>query len=446
MHILSFVNVVDASLSLQLTSRRFFYLVSQYQERSDSQLAGDSTAPSCLKRLSRKPTLVLSFQGINGADAIPRCIPEECIVLGARANDVQSNAGGNVTTDDSFLMASFGPDTIVTPFFNEIPTDNQDYEIMIVFVCGNGYYAAGNFLREFQSQHPTATIVGGMCERGFISDAQTRTGIRRVSSGIFGIIARNMPLRSVVSRGVRSLTDDEPWRVHEAKLVCPDDEEYIFVGHTEPYHCITKLCRDDTIVSPMELVHRHQPDFCGLQRQGTDGFELNVLNPISLQTNSIILMTNSQEQQESLQNAQLDVFSLDGEECNKHLDWTLEQLKKQTQEELILGAVMFSCNGRGPDERSLLRERMADATRFQKHFPTTPCGGFYAGGEIGPMALAKSRENVFQRGKAAVQAFTAVFALFIVPVASQQRPHELNDSDENVANFVRQRLGMNLDE
>lgn len=57
------------------------------------------------------------------------------------------------------------------------------------------------------------------------------------------------------------------------------------------------------------------------------------------------------------------------------------------------------------------------------------------------MALAGSHENVLQRGKAAVQGFTAVFALFIVPVA-QQRSYELNDSDENVAMFVRNRLGL----
>lgn len=256
-----------------------------------------------------------------------------------------------------------------------------------------------------------------------------------------------MPLKSVVSRGVQSLTDDNPWTVQEVRLVTPDDEEYIFVGHEDPYHCITKICNSETgtVSSPNGLLHRYQPDFCGLQREGTDGFELNVLNPISLQTNSIILMTDgSAEQTESLQNAQLDLFSLDGEECKKHLDWTLQQLKKQAQEETILGAVMFSCNGRGPDARSLLRESMADATRFHKHFATTPCCGFYAGGEIGPMALAGRHDNVFQRGKAAVQGFTAVFALFIVPVA-QPRSYELNDSDENVAMFVRNILGL-LDE
>jgi hypothetical protein len=55
------------------------------------------------------------------------------------------------------------------------------------------------------------------------------------------------------------------------------------------------------------------------------------------------------------------------------------------------------------------------------------------------MALAGSHHHVFQRGKVAVQGFTAVFALFIVP-ATQPRAFDLDDSDENVANFVRDRL------
>jgi hypothetical protein len=67
-----------------------------------------------------------------------------------------------------------------------------------------------------------------------------------------------------------------------------------------------------------------------------------------------------------------------------------------------------------------------------------PCLGFYAGGEIGPMALA-GNENVFQTGRASVQGFTAVFCLFIVPVVERQR-QMLDDCNENVNRFVATRL------
>ena len=99
---------------------------------------------------------------------------------------------------------------------------------------------------------------------------------------------------------------------------------------------------------------------------------------------------------------------------------------------------MFSCNGRGPESGGLIQETMADATRFAKIFPDVPCLGFYAGGEIGPLALA-GKQNVFQKGKAAVQGFTAVFCLFIVPVV-ERRNYNLDDSPEAVRQFVVTRL------
>jgi hypothetical protein len=55
------------------------------------------------------------------------------------------------------------------------------------------------------------------------------------------------------------------------------------------------------------------------------------------------------------------------------------------------------------------------------------------------LALA-GHENVFQTGKAAVQGFTAVFAVFIVPVF-EPRSYDLDDSNENVVAFVNARLG-----
>lgn len=440
MHILSYVNVVDAYNDLQLVSKRMYYLVANF--RGHPQLAAASTPVACLKQLTHKPNLVMEFRS-NRLDP-PKCVPPEAILLGAHASDVQSNIEGEVTTDDSIIMASFSPNTVITPFVNELPQDDEEYDVMIVYACGHGSYGAQQFLSAFQSRHPTATIVGGVCEGGYVSDFNTPSGIRRIQSGIFGIVGRNMPLKTVVSRGVKSLTDDNPWTVHEVRLVTPDDGEYIFVGHEDPYHNITEIASVESgvVTSPTALLRRHEPDFCGIQREGEDGFELHALNPISLQTNSIILMTDgSREQCESLQNAQLDLFDLDGEECKRHVDWTLSKLKHQTQEETVLGAIMFSCNGRGPDARSLLRERMADASRFERHFSKVPCCGFYAGGEIGPLALAGQHGNVFQRGKAAIQGFTVVFALFIVP-PPQAFPYELNDSPENVAAFVRNRLGV----
>ena len=55
----------------------------------------------------------------------------------------------------------------------------------------------------------------------------------------------------------------------------------------------------------------------------------------------------------SLQNAEIDFFALDGESCMEDMDMTMSKLKEQTSGEEILGAVMFSCNGRGPQGKTI---------------------------------------------------------------------------------------------
>ena len=140
----------------------------------------------------------------------------------------------------------------------------------------------------------------------------------------------------------------------------------------------------------------------------------------------------------------------------RDMELTMTQLAQQTASETVLGAVMFSCSGRGPTAGFLMTEEMADARRFANAFssstenngarPSTssvPCCGFYAAGEIGPMAIAGRRRACFQQGKTALQGFTAVFALFIAPVfdlSKKRLEHDLDDSQQSVEAFVRSRL------
>ena len=161
----------------------------------------------------------------------------------------------------------------------------------------------------------------------------------------------------------------------------------------------------------------------------------------------------------SLQEAQVDFFALDGQACLDHVETTMKQLKEQTElaNDNVLAAIMFSCAGRGPRAGWLLPKRMADATAFANAFGgKVPCVGFYAGGEIGPQATAPATDrstsqhqqqqqqqaqarNLFQRGKAALQGFTAVFALFIAPKVNL-RHVEIDDSPQPVNDFISRRL------
>jgi hypothetical protein len=286
--------------------------------------------------------------------------------------------------------------------------------------------------------------------------------------GICGIAlgGQDVPVRSMVSRGVKSLTrskfgggsgsgvgDARPstnFTVEQAEYILPTDDSYMFTGEDPPpYHLIRRILDNDTgkSYSPVELVTAFgQSTFLGVRRIGEDGFSLYMPHPISLNMNAFLLVKseNSSEEEEdqeeeSLENAHVDLLELDGKACMDDMTNAVRKLREQTQGEHILGAVMISCAGRGPTAGGLISEDMSDATRFAQVFPQVPCLGFYAGGEIGPEALA-GRESAFQAGKTALQGFTAVFALFIVPIIDLCGV-DLDDCIENVEQFVTSRLG-----
>lgn len=74
-----------------------------------------------------------------------------------------------------------------------------------------------------------------------------------------------------------------------------------------------------------------------------------------------------------------------------------------------------------------------------------------AGGEIGPKALAGNETSVFQKGNTAIQGFTAVFVLFIVPKIDHNNKNVkknmllfVDDRKENVTSFVQRRLASSM--
>ena len=147
----------------------------------------------------------------------------------------------------------------------------------------------------------------------------------------------------------------------------------------------------------------HKAQFLGLKRMEEDGFELSHMNNLAMQLDTFVVVADgSTASEESLQGAEMDFFSLSGEACMEDMDLTMLKLQEQIEGEEILGALMYTCCGRGPSQAGLIPERMSDATRFAKVFPNVPCLGFYANGEFGPVALA-GNESVFQIGRSMQQ-------------------------------------------
>ena len=294
-----------------------------------------------------------------------------------------------------------------------------------------------------------------------------QTNIKQISDGVFGVaLGGNVPLRSIVSRGVRSLLstkslEKKKWTVSESKLVSPGEPTFPYRvtpgDGMKKQHLISSIVSGNE--SNMPLTGREfimslaverglRPDYLGIRRVNEDGFTLHQVHRGILTEDSIVIEQSDEERDDNaatttvattMNGADIDLFALDGPSCLHDLDLTLHRLKEQLVGEKLLGALMFSCGGRGPSKRSMMGKEMADASSFEETFPGLPCLGFYAGGEIGPMAKADNN-NVFQQGQAALQGFTVVFGVFVVPIPTDTKHIRLDDSPENCLNHMRRKF------
>merc|ERR1712071_514558 len=240
----------------------------------------------------------------------------------------------------------------------------------------------------------------------------------------------------------------------------PSDSIYPYNGPAnmlKPVHLIETI-RDLTSgeeISARQFIVKchmgnHHPQYIGIKTDKQrvkmsvengvhDGFQVHMFNASNFINHNIVIMSDGTKcGNVSIQKGSfIDLFELDGKACNEDLENTLIRLKEQLQNEKLLGSIMYSCSGRGPNP-GLLEDTMADAKKFAKHFPFLPCVGLYAGGEIGPVATFGNKD-VFRRGKVALQGFTAVFAVFVVPKRGPTK-YNLNDSKENIQKFIEKRF------
>jgi hypothetical protein len=496
LHVIQFLSVADSS-RLAATSKRFFYLVSNYRRHRGPQLTAvcshipgvqsrqlemRQVCREAVNRLQTEPTFALSFETFHGnqpaAEELPIYLPPSTVILSVSADTIQSSVGGYVECQSraSLMLGSMPPTaaTIVPflfgPNMDKLSSHDLVEELRVAEeVKGKGFwkvamiFAAGNinmvafqdFLQELQGRYPTAAIVGGICERGHVSvmsayrnDTTSRYPsshlirmlklmgekpvpgqfgrkelvdrvnqallsykymLEMVEEGVFGVVmGGEVPVRSIVSRGLRSLTyngrpqPSTPYYVKESSFHRPEDTDYMFRAPDNAflpcYHKIGCIENRETgmLYTMLDLFREFgEPGMLGLRKPEADGFSLETLGPFQC-----ILQDDARSPfvDEYLVGLNLDLFKLDGLACMEDMEIRMQQLKEIMQEDELLGALMFSCGGRGPSASSFIPELMSDATRFAKAFPRIPCLGFYCGGEIGPMALA-GRQSVFQTGK-----------------------------------------------
>lgn len=177
--------------------------------------------------------------------------------------------------------------------------------------------------------------------------------------------------------------------------------------------------------------HRPVPQSIGVMPPSGRGY---VLHDWEFHENALWI-----ESKEPLTGSLLNIYQITGNACAMDLKNMLRRLKSEVDEEgqELMGALMFSCAGRGPRAGSFIQSAMMDASHFQEQFPCVPLIGYYAGGEIGPQALADDH-GVFQAGNVAVQGFTVVFGLFIIPRQDGKAAalyRSIDDSPEKISEY-----------
>ena len=345
----------------------------------------------------------------------------------------------------------------------------------------------GSFLSDLQAAFPEAAIVGAVCDGGHVRldapdthrsqpegrrnnrDGSFPPPISRVDHGIFGLaLGGDVPVHSVVSRGMRSLTtggtgsESSDWEVSEtSELEVGSDDD------VSPTHHLIRTVRNistgETINAASWLYMKMSQSLplCyvpqiglrrGRERGGCigAGFEILGANPWNdgEGERGLLISAGSFDcrggvgTHDSPVGSEIDLFSLEGAACLEDCEHTLHRLhdRVESRGERVMGAVMYSCNGRGPRAGSIIEEDMADADRFSREFPTVACLGFYAGGEIGPRATVGGSgvEGVLRRGVVELQGFTVVFVIFIVP-SCETSIQCIDDSPESVMQHMRKK-------
>ena len=223
-------------------------------------------------------------------------------------------------------------------------------------------------------------------------------------------------MRGCVTRGVESASESVgALRVVSSKVVNMGAFSVNLVMKTEP-----EIQGYEWFQSCSNAAADIEPQWLGIQRNEEDGF---LLHPLTRQTFGLrgtvaVLPGENDDADNCLVGSTLKLFGMNDRTVKADLMNMLDRLGKETEQsnEELMAALMFSCCARGPKLDASSDDAVhQDAFCFHQSFPKIPLLGFYANGEIGPMARGEVKDAAFQIGNATLQGYTAVFGVFIKP-------------------------------
>ncbi|GAB4213671.1 MAG: FIST C-terminal domain-containing protein [Synechococcales cyanobacterium] len=281
-------------------------------------------------------------------------------------------------------------DASPTAWETVIGVSNQRKPHFVLFADGFSS-SVTDLLPGLDFAYPQSTKVGGLASGGsqprqnalFLNDYLYR-------SGTIGLaLTGNILLESVVAQGCRPI--GQPLRIADA-----NNNVILSLDDRSPLPLVQDLVQSLS-VAEQQLIRQSNALFVGIV---TDAFKANP-EPGDFLVRMIVGLdprTGAIAVGDRVRPGQLIQFHVrDAKTSRDDLHWALHRYH-QTHRDPPLGALLFSCLGRG---EGLYQVPHHDTRMMQEILGDIPVAGFFCNGEIGPVG-----ETTFLHG------FTSVFGLF----------------------------------
>jgi small ligand-binding sensory domain FIST len=352
-----------------------------------------------------QPNLVVAFISMDHRDAaedVAAMLGERfpaAAVIGCTAEGVIAGARELEHGPAISILAAFLPDTHVRPFglrFDDDAVPGQEYvgwptdlspDAQMLMLCDPFSFPAAHLMSQMNDQRPGTLIIGGIASGGHTA-GETRLfyGGNVFTEGALAVsISGRVRVRSLVSQGCRPI--GKPVTITRA------DRNIIFelAGDTpiERINDIWKTAspRDRALMAggPLfigRVVNESKLDF------DRDDFVVRSVVGADPQS-GFIAVGDIVEVGETVQ-----FHVRDPEAADDDLNDRLARFDARAA-----GVLLFSCNGRGSN---MFAEPDHDANAVSKGLGGVPVAGFFANGELGPLA-----------GRNFLHAHTASLAVFV---------------------------------
>lgn len=291
-------------------------------------------------------------------------------------------SGVEAETAEGLLSEGLGPEGIS----ESIPGAEPQFLLL-----GDPFsFPAETFLRLLDDAFPTSVKIGGLASGGsepggnvlYLGDEIHRAG------GVGVAMTGNIAIDPIVAQGCRPVGN--PLFVTRAK------ENFIFELDNRPPRDILQELYDGLAEEDRDLFRSSL--FLGLVMDETkEEFrhgDFLIRNLLGMDRDSGALAVGATLAERSV----VQFHLRDAKTSHADLAGHLAHHALETKKEKPVGALLFSCLGRGGHLYGLPNH---DTDLFQERFGKIPIGGFFANGEIGPV-----------RGTTFVHGYTSCFALF----------------------------------